>query len=1194
MCIRDRYQRRVRGLRIVSIARKMRRGGPRNPGKPGRVAPRSGTGGGLRSASPRVTNVSAYNRGPPSPLRNAVEDQNAPNKLDISQLQADIASVASGAGLRRVEDEPVAASGDRTSALEKLASQHSANPYVPSTLNSWRGQSDNLSREVNTADQQRQSTSEQLKHMLEENLRLKMTSETIKDELDQKSNELDTRSKEAEAKKAELSSLQNKAGNLDSAYREKMGELKRYSAITSDLKVGLERTDEELLRAEGDLEVKNEVAIRMKQKIDEMLVEIERVAALNDNKSQELDSLKTEAIALGSKQEALEAEHKIKSEEVHQWTEERNRLDSANQALAESLSTAQEAISDATAEVARLNESSNENENSLRSLTQERERLERTVEAATASHDETESDKQALQGQVSGLGEELDAWQVKLEALQSEVSQQSDLIGQLEQEADKCATAEANFNTELEKLREVVASKSETASSARRGQQEAQEALDQEQASLRRMDREVIESTQEIARLRDLCDSLRKDSAGIRQSHQDALDAFAAAEAEQRSLKAEFEAAKAEKGSKREELEQTTRDNELMAAMLAELRSEISVLGTEHAGQMESAEEYRAKVDRLKGVLAGKKEVSEKLREQLETEEVNKLEEQIKEQSYLVQAQEDALDARNRMCARLHSEVQELDSDLLKHRSGFEARQQEISVLTQTIEDKEKELAVLKNESEAFVAEFTKHEANMKKARIAIKIKHSTVDALKERAHELGQQLDNLEDMMKGTEEEAQSGHQLVKTLEAELAWGLESFEAKREQADRYRAKAQSLVSEIAEKREWCGEVALEKERWASETEILGKIVSEVDYELIRRKIEKEAGEGPGGVNAQNMAGAADPVVNNMRAECGEFGADAARARDEISQVLGECKTLSTELVYREMDLQHAVLEADRWRKRKEELESRVLATGKDLATNVEMVEMRRREAESYLEQIRQSELSKRLAEEDLQVYEEAMRTMEEEVVKLRAEVDNRREELAELGIRDKSPFDVASSEPLRLANELGWIEERLSNRKVQQAQTERQAIIAAEQLDVLKREFGNLECTLKKQVEETEKYKQMVADMVGYSTGAGGQDKSEAPADLLNDPMVLKYKSDAERMRQQVKASDVDIDAQRAELKRWKEMAGELEGQVQSRQEELRRVSMDLKVKKEVGMRLKAKASRLGEDVSDVTAQLTGGSPSK
>merc|ERR1719460_2618408 len=230
------------------------------------------------------------------------------------------------------------------------------------------------------------------------------------------------------------------------------------------------------------------------------------------------------------------------------------------------------------------------------------------------------------------------------------------------------------------------------------------------------------------------------------------------------------------------------------------------------------------------------------------------------------------------MCARLNAESEELSADLLKHRNSFEDRQQEIAVLTQTIEDKEKELAVLKNESEAFIAEFTKHEANMKKARIAIKIKESTVDQLKLRAHELGEQLDNLEDIMKKTEEDAQSGHQLVKTLEAELAWGLEEFESKREQADRYRAKAQSLVSEIAEKREWCGEVALEKERWTSETEILGKIVSEVDYELIRRKIEKEAAERGGDFRA-NLHAAADPVIANMRKEVNEFMGEAGRAR---------------------------------------------------------------------------------------------------------------------------------------------------------------------------------------------------------------------------------------------------------------------------------------------------------------------------
>merc|ERR1712166_295398 len=970
----------------VSIPQTMRKG-PRN-NKPGRVAPRTGTGGGLKGASPRVTNVNAYNRGPPSPVRTVTEDQNQPNRLNISQLQADIASVASGAGLRREEGAAAAASSTRADRLAELASTPSDQPYVPSTLSTWRGQSDNLAREVNSADQQRRSTSEQLKHMLEENLRLKMTSETIKDELNQKGAELETRTQEASSKKTEVNGLQKRASAMDNAYREKVNELRRYSDITSDLKMGIDRTDEELLRAEGDLQVKNEVAVRMKAKIDEMLVEIERVSVLNEHKSQELDTLKSEAIALGSKHEALEAEYTIKSEEVKQWSEERARLESVNGQLEGSLNGAGSEIENNTAEVARLNEATIENETSLRSLKQERDRLDRTVEVAKASYDETEEEKSAVQTQVEGLGEELDTWQSKLEGLQSQVATESELITQLEQEADKCAKAESNFNTELEALRETVAAKSDTASSARRSQQESQEALDQEQASLRRMQREIVESTQEIARLRDLCDTLGKENSGVMKSHEEALDAFACAEKEQQTLKQTFDDAQNEVNTKRSEVEEITKDNERFSQVLADLRNEITLLGSQHETQMTTSKEYREKVDRLKGVLAGKKEVSEKLREQIETEEVTKLEEQIREQEYLVKAQEDALEARNRMCSRLRSESDELQADLIKFRNSFEDRQQEISVLTQTIEDKERELAVLKNESESFVAEFTRHEANMKKARIAIKIKHSTVEQLKKRAHELGEQLDNLEEMKK-TEEEAQSGHQLVKTLEAELAWGLEEFEAKREQADRYRAKAQSLVSEIAEKREWCGEVALEKERWASETEILGKIVSEVDYELIRRKIEKDAADRGG---LAHMMDASGPVVGNMRAECEAFGADAARARDEISQVLTECNTLSTELVYREMDLQHAVLEADRWRKRKEELEARVLATGKDLQTNVEMVDMRRTEANAYLDQIRESELSKRLAEEDLQVYEEAMRTMEEEVTKLRAEVDAKRD----------------------------------------------------------------------------------------------------------------------------------------------------------------------------------------------------------
>ena len=154
---------------------------------------------------------------------------------------------------------------------------------MPSALSTWHGAQNDLNRDLHSADVQRQSTSEQLKSMLEENLRLKMTSETIKDELNQKGAELATRTEEASSKKTEVNGLQKRASAMDNAYREKVNELRRYSDITSDLKMGIDRTDEELLRAEGDLQVKNEVAVRMKAKIDEMLVEIERVSVRRVN-----------------------------------------------------------------------------------------------------------------------------------------------------------------------------------------------------------------------------------------------------------------------------------------------------------------------------------------------------------------------------------------------------------------------------------------------------------------------------------------------------------------------------------------------------------------------------------------------------------------------------------------------------------------------------------------------------------------------------------------------------------------------------------------------------------------------------------------------------------------------------------------------------------------------------------------------
>jgi len=1142
-------------------------------------------------ASPRVTNTAAYNRGgasagpKPAPSPRDSDFDSAPQgtgKLNVSQLQADIANVASGAGRQYYTgDATMPLNSSRADRLAELAASQ-PDDGAPA-LSTWKGQQSGLNASVGNLQNQHNSTSEQLKVMLEENLRLKMSSESLKDELEQKRSELNHRQHEATARKSEVDDLRNRAGQLDSAYREKMQELRRFTGMTSDLESGIKATDGELVRAEGDLQVKNEVAVRMKAKIDELMVEIDRVNGLSEDKTKELEDAKANALALGSKHSALEAEYQLKTAEASKWRTEEATLREKNAELDETLQATTTGIASATKEVARLNELANENDTNLRQLQREKERLLRGVNTATHRFDESESEKFTAADQVNGLSSELNNWQSKIEDLEMEVKQQSQMVRDLENEADQCSTMENTLRQEIDELRATVQAKTDTAANARKSFQETRESLDQDQASLRRMEREIIESTEEIARLRDKAETVSREKAQLEMQHASALDAFAAAEKEATSVQEQYSTVQAEVGKAKSELEELEAENERWATLLGELREEISTLGSEHAGAMENAAEYRQKVDRLKGVLAAKKENSDQLRAQLETEEVSKLEEQIKEQSYLVKAQSDALEARNRMVARLRTEEQDLDAELFKVRNDFESRQQEIHILTQTLEDKEKEAAVLKNESDKYTEEFTAHEVNMKKARIATKIKTESVAKLKNRAQELGEQLDNLEDMMKKVDEEALSGHQLVKTLEAELAWGLEEFESKREQADRYRAKAQGLVSEIAEKREWCGEVTREKERWAQETEILGKIVSEVDYELIRRQIEKEAAEKGGDYKA-SLQEAAAPVANSIKKEVNEFMGEAGRARDEISQVLQDCKTLSTELVYREMDLQHAVLEAERWRKRKEELEQRVSATGKDLATNVEMVQMRQSEANCLLDEIRKGEHGKRLAEEDLLVYEEATRYMEEEVVRLRTEVDNRREELAELGITEKgkSPFDVATSEPVRLRNELMWIDERLNKRKVDKAQSERQAIVAHEQLDVLTREYSSLEVALKKQIEESEKYKQMVADMVGYTSGNTESGTSEVPSDLLNDPLVLKYKADTERLRDQIKRADVDIESQRQELSKWKEMTSELTTQVNSRQEELRRVNMDLQVKKEVGMRLKNRASKLSTDISE------------
>jgi chromosome segregation ATPase len=1100
----------------------------------------------------------------------------------MSHLAADIANVSSG-GSRQyfTGDATMPLGASRADRLAELA----ATSDTPATLGTWSSQNTGLNAGVTSLQADRNSTSEQLKAYLEENLRLKVSSEQLKDELEQKRQELLNRANEANVRKVEVDELSSRATSLDAAYREKMHELRRFTDMTSDLESGIKQTDDELMRAEGDLQVKNEVAVRMKSKIDDLMVEIERVNMLSSEKTSELEDSKSKAIALGSKHEALAAELQMKSAEASKWRSEEQKLANETRRLEEELASSASEIASATKEVARLNELTNEEETNLRQLAREKDRLSRGVNTAAARFDATESEKFTAADQVNGLSGELTGWQGKIEELEMEVKSQSDMVRDLEKEADECAKMEGQLRAEIDDLRGVVGAKTDTAANARKSYQETRESLDQDQASLRRMEREIIESTEEIARLRDQASHVAREKAAIEGEHKAALDAFAKAESESRTLQSGYETMKAEVEKQRSEVEALEAENERWSGLLENLRSEIAQLGEQHESEMENATEYRQKVDRLKGILAAKKETSDKLRAQLQTEEETKLKEQIQEQTYLVKAQQDALDARHRMLDRLRTEEQDLDSELIRIRDDFDSKQKEIAVLTQTLEDKEKESAVLKNEADKYTDEYTKHDLNMKKARIATKIKQDSVAKLKTRAKELGEQLDSLENMMKSVDEEALSGHQLVKNLEAELAWGLEEFESKREQADRYRAKAQGLVSEIAEKREWCGEVTREKERWAQETEILGKIVSEVDYELIRRQIEKEAQDaaGPGGDYKAKLQDAAAPVVNMIKTEVNSFMGDAGRARDEISQVLQDCKTLSTELVYREMDLQHAVLEAERWRKRHEELEARVAATGQDLATNVEMVQMRQQEAHALLEEIRKGEHSKRHCEEDLLVYEEATRYMEEEVVRLRDAVDKRREELADLGIteKNKSPFDVATSEPVRLRNELQWIDERLQKRKTSNAQSERQAIVANEQLEVLSREFGSLEVTLKKQVEETEKYKQMVADMVGYSSGMAGDSKAEVPSDLLNDPLVLKYKADTERLREQIKGADVDIESQRAELAKWKEMAGELGSQVNTRQEELRRINMDLKVKKELGMRLKNKSSKLAEDIA-------------
>jgi len=178
-------------------------------------------------ASPRVTNTAAYNRGgasagpKPAPSPRDSDFDSAPQgtgKLNVSQLQADIANVASGAGRQYYTgDATMPLNSSRADRLAELAASQ-PDDGAPA-LSTWKGQQSGLNASVGNLQNQHNSTSEQLKVMLEENLRLKMSSESLKDELEQKRSELNHRQHEATARKSEVDDLRNRAGQLDSAYR---------------------------------------------------------------------------------------------------------------------------------------------------------------------------------------------------------------------------------------------------------------------------------------------------------------------------------------------------------------------------------------------------------------------------------------------------------------------------------------------------------------------------------------------------------------------------------------------------------------------------------------------------------------------------------------------------------------------------------------------------------------------------------------------------------------------------------------------------------------------------------------------------------------------------------------------------------------------------------------------------------------
>jgi len=103
----------------------------------------------------------------------------------------------------------------------------------------------------------------------------------------------------------------------------------------------------------------------MKSKIDDLMVEIERVNGLSEEKTRELEEAKANALALGSKHSALEAEYQLKCAEAAKWRAEEEALKAKNVELDESLQATTTSIASATSSVARMNELANENDTNL-------------------------------------------------------------------------------------------------------------------------------------------------------------------------------------------------------------------------------------------------------------------------------------------------------------------------------------------------------------------------------------------------------------------------------------------------------------------------------------------------------------------------------------------------------------------------------------------------------------------------------------------------------------------------------------------------------------------------------------------------------------------------------------------------------------------------------------------------------------